>query len=99
MIIAAGIPLNTLKRIRPALEDMCKKSLACHNMLASDYIEQIFSEEVDTQLEELKGKQVSVCFDATPRMGDVFALIVRYVETTAEGTYGRQYFGKRARYY
>jgi hypothetical protein len=43
---------------------------------------------VDTQLEKLKGKQISVCFDATPRMGDVFALIVRYVETTAEGTEG-----------
>ena len=75
---------------------MCKKPLACHNMLATDYIERILSEEVDTQLEELKGKQVSVCFDATPRMGDVFALIARYVETTAEGKYGRQYLGKHA---
>jgi hypothetical protein len=83
-LIAAGIPLNSLKIIRPALEDMCQKSLGSSNMLASENIQKIFLQEVDTQLEELKGKQVSLCFDATPRMGDVFALIVRYVETTAE---------------
>jgi hypothetical protein len=81
MMLAAGIPLNTMKVIRPALEDMCQMPLASSNMLASEYVEKIFEQEVDKQLEELKGKQVSVCFDATPRMGDVFALIVRYVET------------------
>ena len=99
MMIAAGIPLNTMTVIRPALEDMCQKPLAFPNMLASEYIEQIFSQEVDLQLEELKGKQISVCFDATPRMGDMFALIVRYVETTEEGTQRkREHLEKRALY-
>jgi hypothetical protein len=88
MMIAAGIPLNTVTVIRPALEDMCQVPLASPNMLASEYIHQIFSKEVETQLEELKGEQISVCFDATPSMGDVFALIVRYIETTAEGMVG-----------
>ena len=87
MLIAAGIPLHTMGVICRALEDMCEKPVASHSMLASEYIPKIFSQEVDTQLEELKGKQVSVSFDATPRMGDVFALIMRYVETTATGTY------------
>ena len=68
MLIAAGIPLNTLKVIRPALEDMRQKPLASPSMLAaSEYVQQIFLQEVDTQLEEHKGKQVSVCLDATPR--------------------------------
>lgn len=80
--------MNTMNVIRPALEDMCQQPLAPPNMLVADYIEKIVLQEVDTQLEELKGKQVSVCFDATPRMGDVFALIVRYVEITKEGKEG-----------
>jgi hypothetical protein len=88
MMIAAGIPMNTMNVIRPALEDMFQQPLAPPNMLVADYIQQILLQEVDTRLEELKGKQVSVCFDATPRMGDVFALIVRYVEITEEGKEG-----------
>jgi hypothetical protein len=85
MMIAAGVPLNSMRVMRPAFEDMCQKPLSSPNMLAADCIEQTLSQEGDLQLEELKGKQTSVCLDATPRMGDVFALIVRHVQMTDEG--------------
>jgi hypothetical protein len=84
MTIAAGVPLSSMRVMRPALEDMCQKPLSSPNMLAADCIEQMLSQEADSQLEEVKGKQMSVCFDATPRMGDALALIVRCVQTTDE---------------
>ena len=88
MLLGAGIPLASLKVIRPAMEDMCQMPLAANNTLASEYIAKILTEEVGTQLQELLGKRVALCFDAMPRMGDVFAIIVRYVET-ADGTFNR----------
>jgi hypothetical protein len=88
MLLCAGIPMNTLKVIRPVLEAMCRKPLAPHKQLiASEYLGKILIEEVATQLEDLRGKIVFLCFDATPRMGYVFALVVCYVDTTVEGTY------------
>ena len=86
MCLGAGISLNTLDIIRVPLEEMAQRPLGAPNMLVSDYVAKIFEDEICTQIEELKGHvAVSICFDATPRMGDVFALVVHSILTTDEG--------------
>jgi hypothetical protein len=86
VLIGVGIPLNTLTVICPALEDMRQKPLAGSKQVASQHIVTILEQEVDAgQLKELEGKNVALCFNATPRTGDAFPLIVHCVETTADG--------------
>jgi hypothetical protein len=85
MCLGTSISLNTLNIIRVPLEEMPQKLLGATPMLVSDYVAGIIEEEINTQIEELNGHTaVSICFDATPIMGDVFALIIRYVSTTDE---------------
>jgi hypothetical protein len=78
--LAAGIPLNRLKILREALDDICSKSLGSTNNLAAEYIPLILQGEEEEQCSELSNKTVALIFDATPRMGDVFALLARFVE-------------------
>jgi hypothetical protein len=80
MCLGEGISLNTLNIIRVHLEVVSQKLLGAPNMLVSDFVAGILEEEINTQIEELKWHTaVSTCFDATPRMGGIFVLVVRYV--------------------
>jgi hypothetical protein len=80
MFLGAGIPLNILERVRSAMEDMSKLSLEGATMIVANHITPILNAEIELQIEELKGKRISLCFDGTPRLGDVFAMVARYVE-------------------
>lgn len=77
--IAAGIPLEKLDLLRPFLETHTNKSLSAVSNMKREYISPLLEKEVHLQMEEVKGKVVSIIADATPRQGDVFALIVRFV--------------------
>ena len=46
----------------------------------SDLIPFIQKREVDTISEEIKGKDVSVCFDGTTRLSEVVAIVLRFVD-------------------
>jgi hypothetical protein len=39
------------------------------------YVKKLFRIEENEQIEELKGNNVGLVDDATPRMGDVFAMV------------------------
>jgi hypothetical protein len=80
MFLGAGIPLYVLDRVRTAMEDISKKSLEGRSAVVSNHLKSILDAELELQIEELKGKKISLCFDGTPRLGDVFAMVARYVE-------------------
>jgi hypothetical protein len=47
--------------------------------IKKNYLDKILRMEKDLQEQELQGMRVSIIADATPRMGDVFALIAHFV--------------------
>jgi hypothetical protein len=69
---------------------MLKKSLEGANTIVATHIKPILNAEIALQIEELKGKRVSLCFDGTPRLGDVFAMVARYVEENKGKVNSRQ---------
>jgi hypothetical protein len=80
MCLGAKIPVNALGKIRTTLEDMTKLSLKGRTSILANHLQPIIAGGLELQIEELKGKKVSLCFDGTPRLGDVFAMVARYVE-------------------
>ena len=79
------IPVNKIDHMRKDLEYIAKKSLQRSGDLKANYISMILKEEIIMQREELRGKIVFICFDATPRQGDVFNLIARYIHVSDGG--------------
>jgi hypothetical protein len=55
-------------------------SLGSAKNLADEYIPLILQGEEEEQCSELSNKTVALIFDVTPRMGDVFAFLARFVE-------------------
>lgn len=55
-------------------------SLTNAQSLKTDWLKIILEDEKKMQYTELRDKIVSLIFDATPRQGDVFACIARFVE-------------------
>ena len=76
--LRAGIPLNKLDIFRGLLEENGCRLTDKRNM--SDLILFIQKREVDTISEEIKGKDVSVCFDGTTRLGEAVAIVLRFVD-------------------
>ncbi len=66
--------------IRGDFEYISKKSLERSSELKSNYMKEILSCENRIQCEELLGKSISLVFDATPRQGDVFNVVARFVD-------------------
>jgi hypothetical protein len=79
-MMACGIPLDKTNGIlRRFIQEIygCPLSDATH--LKNEYIPKILKMEQDMVTEEMSGKMVSICADATPQMGDVFIVILRDV--------------------
>ena len=85
MAIGAGVPLNKLGVMRGYLQEISNLSLTDVNALKREYVPKILAMEKDLQCQELAGKVVSIIADATPRQGDLFALIARHVEVSEDG--------------
>jgi hypothetical protein len=79
VIFPCGLPLYradvVLKRF---IEGIPEDSLDHSSNLNCGYIPKLLALEEQELERELRGKQFSIVFNATPRMGDVFALIVRF---------------------
>ena len=73
----AGIPICKLDILRDILEEKAFRLADTRHML--DLIPFILGEERAAIQEEIKDKYVSVIFDGTSRMGEVLAVILRYV--------------------
>jgi len=76
--LCAGIPLNKLDIFRELLEENGFRLTDKHNMF--DSIPFIQKREVDAISEDIKGKDVSVCFDGTTRLGEALAIVLRFID-------------------
>jgi hypothetical protein len=85
MFIGAGIPMEKLDFVRRFLEKHTRLSLASASYLKREYVAPLLKLEVETQMKQVFGKTMSVIADGSPRQGDVFVLIVRFVEKGEDG--------------
>ena len=81
---ATGVAIAKSDKLRPFIERKTKLSLTHSSHLARDYTTDLLEEEEDLQTDEFKGSVCSMGFDATPRQGDLFALVLRKIEVNAE---------------
>ena len=75
--LRAGVPLSKLTIFRPLLEENAFRLCDTKHML--DLVPFILGEERARMKREIEGKFVSVIFDGTSRLGEVLAIILRFV--------------------
>jgi hypothetical protein len=84
--LKSGVPLAKMDSMRKCLEDITLHSIGPSKELKSDYISMIQDAEEALQATEIvDGTLVSLVFDATPRQGDAFNVIARFVHKTESG--------------
>lgn len=76
--LRAGIPLNKLDIFRELFEENGYRLTDKRNIF--DLIPFIRKREVDAISEEIKGKDVSICFDGTTRLGEALAIVLRFID-------------------
>ena len=74
--LQAGIPLAKIDKLRGLLEEGVLR--LSHSSHLADYIPFILQSEKQAIRKELEGKEVSVVFDGTSRLGEALAIVVRY---------------------
>ena len=75
--LRAGVPLSKLGCFRDILEEHAYRLTDRHYM--SDLVPFILVEEQAKIKQEIEGKDVSVIFDGTTRLGEAMAVVVRFV--------------------
>ena len=76
--LKAGVPLNKLEDFREILEQQAYKLADKRGMY--DLIPFVLEEEQLKIKAEVSGKNVSIIFDGTTRLGEALAIVIRYVE-------------------
>ena len=76
--LKAGVPLSKIELFRDLLEENAYRLTDRRNML--DYVPFILKDEEKTIRQEIKGKNVSVIFDGTSRLGEALAVLLRYMD-------------------
>lgn len=76
--LRAGIPLNKLDIFRELFEENGYRLTDKRNMF--DLIPFIQKRETNAISEEIKGKDLSVCFDGTTRLGEALAIVLRFID-------------------
>ena len=76
--LRAGILLAKLVHFRDRLEVNALRLTDSSHML--DLIPFILEQEKSKIKDEIKGKFVSIIFDGTSRLGEVLAVVIRYVD-------------------
>ena len=74
----AGVPLNKLDVFRELFEENRYRLTGKRNLF--DLIPFIQKHEVSAISEEINGKDLSVCFDGTTRLGEALAIVVCYID-------------------
>ncbi len=79
--IGNGIPLFKVGKLRGYLHKHSGKKLMHWRDLPATYIPPLLKDEEELQRKELglSGTKCSICYDATPRQGDLFALVAREI--------------------
>lgn len=81
---AAGIPLAKAEKLREWLESEVKRSIG-HPSMLPEHIPALLEKEEWLQEEILRvAEYIGIIFDATPRQGDFFAMIARFVRIDEE---------------
>jgi hypothetical protein len=84
VLLTCGIPIyqydGTFRRF---VESVSDDALDHHSNLKKYHVPRLIELEREGLEREVHGKKVVLIFDASPRMGEVFALIVRFVDTNA----------------
>ena len=75
--LRAGIPISKLEYLRDILEENALRLTDTRHML--DLVPFILEEERSRIKEEIQGKFLSLIFDGMSRLGEVLAIVVRYV--------------------
>ena len=75
--LRAAVPLNKMQHFRNLLEENAYRLTDRHYM--SDLIPFILQQEQHCIQNEISGKDVSVIFDGTTRLGEALAIVLRYI--------------------
>jgi hypothetical protein len=65
--------------LRHFIQDISDHPLSETSHTKKDYLDKVLKMEKNLQEQELYGKHVNNITDATPRMGEMFALIARFI--------------------
>ena len=76
-LLRAGIPLSKLSSLRDILEENSYKLTDRRHKF--NLVPFVLKEEENRLKEEISGKNISVCFDGTSRLGEALAIVVRFV--------------------
>ncbi len=76
--LKAGVPLSKIELFRDLLEENAYRLTDRRNML--DYIPFILEDEEKSIRQEIKGKNVSVIFHGTSRLGEALAVLLRFMD-------------------
>ncbi|CAB3993226.1 Hypothetical predicted protein, partial [Paramuricea clavata] len=75
----AGIAINKINCFRSILEESAYKLTDRTNM--AQLIPVVHQEEKKNTLEELTGREISIVFDGTTRLGEALVIIVRFLDS------------------
>lgn len=75
--LKAGVPLSKIESFRELLEENAYRLTDRRNMY--DYVPFILKDEENRIRQEIEGKQLSIIFDGTSRLGEALAMVVRFV--------------------
>ena len=75
--LRAGIPISKLEYLRHILEENALRLTDTRHML--DLVPFVLDEERLRIKREISGKLLSLVFDGTSRLGEVLAVVVRYI--------------------
>jgi len=77
--LSAGVALNKIPEFRDLLEEHAFRLTDRRRM--SDLVPFILAQEKDKLKTEIADKPLSIIFDGTSRLGEVFALVIRFVDS------------------
>ena len=78
--LRAGVPLSKLESFRDILEEHAYRLTDRHYTGMSDLVPFILTKEQAKIKQEIEGKDVSVIFDGTTRLGEAMAVVIRFVD-------------------
>ena len=74
--LKCGIPMTKIDKLRPLLEEGSYR--LTHSSHLSEYIPVIYADEKKKIKEEIEGRDVSVIFDGSTRLGEALAIVLRF---------------------
>ena len=74
--LKSGIPMSKIDNLRSLLEEGSHR--LTHSSHLSEYIPVLYLEEKKKIKDEIEGRDVSVIFDGSTRLGEALAIVLRF---------------------